>query len=77
MEWREQCIIKVTDVYQLFFNEVNEEHARMEGEGDKTLAYWRNSHEAAFRKGCLDYGLEFNDTTSIVFEVFEVVYKFV
>ncbi|NAW90987.1 MULTISPECIES: ASCH domain-containing protein [unclassified Vibrio] len=72
----EQCIIRVTDVYLLPFNEVNEEHAQMEGEGNWTLAYWRNTHKAAFRMDCLDYGLEFNEGMPVVFEVFEVVHKF-
>lgn len=72
----EQCIIKVTNVYRLPFNEVNEEHARMEGEGDRTLAHWRKTHETAFRMDCAEYGLEFDEAMSIVFEVFEVVHTF-
>lgn len=69
-----QCIIKVTDVYRLPFNKVNEEHARMEGEGNRTLADWRKTHETAFRMDCAEYGLEFNESMSVVFEIFEVVH---
>lgn len=72
----DQCIIRVTDVSRLPFNEVSEEYARMEGECDRTLTYWRNTHEAAFRMECAEYGLEFNEAMPVVFEVFEVVHTF-
>ena len=40
------CIIQTTKTTVVPFNEVSEEHAYKEGEGDRSLAYWRAVHEA-------------------------------
>ena len=39
------CIIQTTKTTVVPFNEVSEEHAYKEGEGDRSLAYWRAVHE--------------------------------
>lgn len=38
------CIIKTTTVYLTEFNKVSSEHAYKEGEGDRSLDYWREVH---------------------------------
>ena len=38
------CIIKTLKVYITEFNQVSEEHAFKEGEGDRSLSYWRKVH---------------------------------
>ncbi|MEZ4707622.1 MAG: ASCH domain-containing protein [Caldilineaceae bacterium] len=38
------CIIETTDVQIKPYNEVDAEFARAEGEGDRTLAWWRQAH---------------------------------
>lgn len=38
------CIIKTLKVYVTAFNQVSEEHAFKEGEGDQSLEYWRKVH---------------------------------
>ena len=43
------CIIRTTKVYTVPFATVSEDHARKEGEGDRSLAYWRKGHEDFFR----------------------------
>jgi uncharacterized protein YhfF len=43
------CIIQIKKVSVVIFDEVSEEHAFKEGEGDKTLAYWRQVHEDFFK----------------------------
>jgi uncharacterized protein YhfF len=40
-----RALIETTDVRILPFDQVDAEHARAEGEGDRTLAYWRASHQ--------------------------------
>ena len=40
----EKCIIKVEKVEIIPYNEITEEFARTEGEGDKSLKYWREVH---------------------------------
>jgi len=40
-----RAVIRTTDVRIVPFHEVDEEHARSEGEGDRTLRAWREIHE--------------------------------
>lgn len=68
------CIIKVTKVYVVPFHEVTANHAYKEGEGDRSLAYWRKVHEEVFRPWYEEAGLTFNGQSLMVCEEFEVVY---
>ena len=68
------CVIRTTRVYTTPFCEVTAEHARKEGEGDRSLAYWRQAHEAFFRTELAGAGLEFTPDMPVVCEEFEVVY---
>ena len=43
---RAVCIIEITKVSVLSFNQVSADHAFKEGEGDKSLAYWQQVHQA-------------------------------
>jgi uncharacterized protein YhfF len=45
-----RAVLVTTDVRIVPFNQVDAEHARAEGEGDRTLAYWRASHERYWRE---------------------------
>ena len=69
------CIIKTTRVYIIPFNRVSEQHAYLEGEGDRTLEYWRNVHRDFFTEELREVGLEFTEEMLVVCEEFEVVYK--
>jgi len=69
------CIIRDTDVQLVPFKDVGEEQARLEGEGDLSLAYWRNVHEDFFRKELGDARMKFTEDTMIVLERFEVVFR--
>lgn len=44
------ALIETTAVTIVPFDEVTEEHARSEGEGDRTLAAWRQIHERYWRR---------------------------
>lgn len=44
-----QAVVETTEVYTVPFNEVSAEHARAEGEGDRTLEHWRKVHESYWR----------------------------
>ncbi len=46
-------IIQTIEVFVLPFNEVSEQFAFDEGEGDRSLAYWRKAHENYFRRNDL------------------------
>ena len=68
------CIIQTTKTTVVPFNEVSEEHAYKEGEGDRSLAYWRAVHEEFFTKEFEETKTEFNGQTRILCEEFQVVY---
>lgn len=70
-----QCIIQVKKVSIVPFKEVTEEFAKIEGEGDKSLEYWRTVHIDFFSRELKDYGKEFSEDMLVVCEEFEVVYK--
>ncbi|CAE1145424.1 MAG: ASCH domain-containing protein [Serratia rubidaea] len=42
------CAIKLTSVDVRSYDQVDEAHAFAEGEGDRTLAYWRREHRRFF-----------------------------
>lgn len=67
------CIIRTTSVYVTPFNKISEEHAYREGEGDRTLAFWRKVHQKFFSEELKNIGKEFYDGLEIVCEEFEVV----
>ncbi len=69
------CIVKTGKVTIVPFNEVTAEHAYKEGEGDKSLDYWRDVHQKVFTKWMDEEGLKFTDDMDVVFEEFTVVYK--
>ena len=68
------CVIRTTRVYTTPFCEVTAEHARKEGEGDRSLAYWRQVHEDFFRTELAGASLEFTPDMPVVCEEFEVAY---
>lgn len=69
-----RCIIKSIKVTILPFGDVTEDQARIEGEGDKSLKYWREGHIGFFTRECQAMGLEFNEDMLVVFQEFKVVY---
>ena len=71
---RAVCIIEITKVSVLPFNKVSAEHAFKEGEGDKSLAYWQQVHEAFFTECLAEAGLEFSQESGVVLEEFHKVY---
>ncbi|MFI3238222.1 MAG: ASCH domain-containing protein [Lachnospiraceae bacterium] len=68
------CITKTTKVYTTPFCDVSDTHAFKEGEGDKSLAFWRDSHEHFFARELQEIGLTFTPDMIVVCEEFEVVY---
>lgn len=69
------CVTRTVAVEIVPFKAITERHAYLEGEGDKTLSYWRNVHEAIFEAEFEEAGLHFDENELVVFEEFEVVYK--
>ena len=72
---RAKCIIQTTKVYVVSFNEVSESHAYKEGEGDRSLAYWRKVHQEFFSECLNEVRLVFDENMKVVCEEFDLVYK--
>ncbi len=68
------CIVKTTKVSIIPFNEITEENAFKEGEGDRTLEYWRRVHIEFYKRQLALLNLKFEESIPIVFEEFEKVY---
>ena len=68
------CIVEVTKVSVQPFHQVSADHAYKEGEGDKSLAYWRQVHEEVFTEWMSEAGLTFTPDSKVVLEEFRKVY---
>ena len=68
------CIIQTTSVAVVPFCEVSPRHAYLEGEGDRSLRFWREVHAHFFTMELAEIGAVFSDRTPVVCEEFAVVY---
>ena len=68
------CIVEITRVSVQPFSQVSAQHAFKEGEGDKSLAYWRQVHEDFFTDCLGEAGLTFTPEIKVVLEEFRKVY---
>ena len=70
-----QCIVEVTEVEIKPFNKVTAEFAFTEGEGDKSLEYWRRVHWEFFGMECAEMGKEPTEDMHVILEQFKVIWK--
>ena len=68
---RARCVIRLSKVELVPMNEVTEDFARKEGEGDLSLEYWRREHLRYFELYCT-----INESELLVCEEFEVIHIF-
>ena len=73
-EGRPICIIQTTEVDVVPFIEVDPDHAYQEGEGDRSLAFWREVHWRFFAAECEILGKEPDQKMPVVCEKFELVF---
>jgi uncharacterized protein YhfF len=64
------CVVRTTAVEVRAFGEVDEEFAWTEGEGDRSLAYWREAHIRFFTS----FGGTIDEATPIVLERFDLIW---
>ena len=67
---RPLCIVRTTSADVRAFGDVDAEFAWTEGEGDRSLAWWRDAHIRFFA----DQGVAVDVTTPVVLERFELVW---
>ncbi len=70
-----QCIIETTSVSIVAFNEITKEYAELEGEGDKSLSYWKRVHWAYYHRELEGTKFKPSEDMPIVCETFKVVYR--
>ena len=64
------CVIRTTGVEIRRFGDVDEEFAWTEGEGDRSLAYWRRAHVEFFAT----QGVDVTEDDDVVLERFELLW---
>lgn len=63
------CLIEIENVIITEFKNITGELAFIEGEGDKSLEYYRNEHYKIFK----NIDSNFSDESKVVFEIFRVI----
>jgi uncharacterized protein YhfF len=69
-----QCVIRTTSVDVVPFNEVSADHAAAEGEGDRSLEFWRRVHWDYYHRELSGSPYMPREDMPIVCERFEVVF---
>ena len=69
-----KAIVKTIKVEQVKFKDVTAEFARIEGEGDKSLTYWKRVHEAFFTREMEPKGKQFTEEMVVVCEHFKTIW---
>nr|WP_299071135.1 ASCH domain-containing protein [uncultured Allomuricauda sp.] len=70
-----KCIIRTTSVRLVPYFAVNSEHARLEGEGDKSLEYWQKTHWDYYTRELSQFDRKPRESMIVVFENFEKLFE--
>lgn len=70
---RPALVTRLTEVDIRAFNAVDARYAAIEGEGDGSLAYWRQAHESFFARECARIGRTPTPDMPVVCSVFELL----
>lgn len=76
IDWRGSplAVIEFTEVRVIPFLEVDAEFASEEGEGDRSLSYWRAAHRSYFGRQCERLGRQLADDMPVVCVRFRVLH---
>ncbi|MGR5151226.1 ASCH domain-containing protein [Photobacterium swingsii] len=69
------CIIAIDSVDECKYSDVSAEFAYLEGEGDRSLEWWRKAHWDFFAQECVEFNIEPSEDMTLVLERFHVVYQ--
>lgn len=72
-EGRPRALIETTSLRTVPFDEVDADHASSEGEGDRTLDYWRAAHERYWR-AYSENPRGFEPRTPVICERFRLIF---
>jgi len=70
-----QCLVRTTKVHFKPFFSIDEAYARLEGEGDKSLAYWKQVHWDYYTRELEPFGRVPRESMIIVCQEFEMVFR--
>lgn len=70
----EKAIIKTTKVEQIAFEKISSAFAKTEGEGDKSLAYWKKVHWDYYAREMKPYDEKPDDKMILVCEYFKTIW---
>jgi len=71
---RPRCVVETAEVAIRLYNQVDAQFASEEGEGDRSLDFWREAHRRFFTRTLPLVGREFSEDMPLVCERFRVVY---
>lgn len=69
------CIIETTEITIYPFDQVPESFAFDEGEGDRSLQYWKDVHLAYFTEECAAIGRTVEPSMPVVCERFRMIFR--
>ena len=69
------AIIELTEIRHVPFHAVDAAFAADEGEGDRTLAWWRTAHLDYFGRVAAKVGCEFDENTPVICQRFRLVWR--
>lgn len=72
---KKRLLLKTEKITIRSFKEVDDIHAKKEGEGDLSLKYWKEVHKDFFTKELKEKNLQFSEELLLVLEDFKVIKK--
>jgi len=72
---RAACVIRTTRVDIMLIHQVDAEFAYVEGEGDRSYAYWITEHRKFWSREAEREGFVYSDDLDVVCERFELVWE--
>jgi len=69
-----KAIIETIKVISTPYNEITSEFAETEGEGDKSLNYWKRVHKAYYEREMKPFNESFDENMIIICEYFRTIY---
>lgn len=69
-----KAIIETIKIEQVPYNKITSEFAEIEGEGDKSLEYWKKVHKEYYTREMKAFNEQFDENMIIVCEHFKTVY---
>lgn len=70
-----KCVIRTTSVKLVPYFAVHSEHARLEGEGDKSIEHWRKTHWDYYTRELSEFNRTPLESMIVVFERFEKIFQ--